>query len=170
MSKEKKYLLPGIPILFIVGALFHFIYELSNENFLVGLISPINESIWEHTKMIVLPMTLYWCIYYKLNKSELNKNTWFFALLISLITSILLVPILYYFYTESFGFESVVIDISILFISLLIGHLLGIHVYENKNSSMNYLISIFLIILIIGVYIIFTINPPNIPLFIPHTY
>ena len=34
----------------IAGTLLHFVYGWSGRNLLVGLVSPVNESVWEHTK------------------------------------------------------------------------------------------------------------------------
>jgi Family of unknown function (DUF6512) len=37
----------------IAGTLQHFVYGWSGQNALVGLVSPVNESVWEHTKLLV---------------------------------------------------------------------------------------------------------------------
>ena len=45
--KPETYTLIGILVLFVVGSLFHFLYSLTGECFIVGLFVPINESIFE---------------------------------------------------------------------------------------------------------------------------
>ncbi len=164
---EKKYLKIGVPILFIIGALFHFLYEWSNNNFFIGLISPINESIWEHTKLSLIPIIIYWTAYYFKNKN-IDKDNWFFALLITILSYIILIPTIYYLYTEAFGIHSLIMDILILLISLILSHILGYHIYKHKKNKVNSVYSILSIILIIIIYIIFTVNPPNLPIFIPN--
>lgn len=42
----------------ILGVLLHFTYEWSNDNPAVGLFSAVNESTWEHLKLIFFPMLL----------------------------------------------------------------------------------------------------------------
>ena len=37
----------------MIGTLSHFFYQWSGENFFVGLLSPVNETIWEHLKAAV---------------------------------------------------------------------------------------------------------------------
>lgn len=56
-SQAKKWILTGIPILFLTGSLLHFAYELSGKNILIALIAPVNESVWEHSKMVLWPVT-----------------------------------------------------------------------------------------------------------------
>ncbi len=42
----------------ILGVLLHFTYEWSGDNLAVGLFSAVNESTWEHLKLIFFPMLL----------------------------------------------------------------------------------------------------------------
>ena len=47
-----------IRYLFVVlfGVFLHFAYELSGNNPIVGLFAPVNESVWEHLKLLFFPM------------------------------------------------------------------------------------------------------------------
>ena len=47
-----KFTILGIVFTVITGTLLHFVYDLSNENPVVGLFAPINESVWEHLKLL----------------------------------------------------------------------------------------------------------------------
>lgn len=40
----------------ILGTLLHFTYEWSQNNAIVGLFSAVNESTWEHLKLLFFPM------------------------------------------------------------------------------------------------------------------
>lgn len=40
----------------ILGVVLHFTFEWANNNILVGTFSPVNESIWEHLKLLFFPM------------------------------------------------------------------------------------------------------------------
>ena len=59
MKQLKAYTIIGIIFTIILGSLSHFFYEWSNNNFFVGLFTPINESTWEHMKLLFFPMLLY---------------------------------------------------------------------------------------------------------------
>ena len=54
MKKEvlKKFTLGGILWTLVIGTLSHFFYQWSGENFLIGLLSPVNETVWEHLKLL----------------------------------------------------------------------------------------------------------------------
>jgi len=162
--KPETYTLIGILVLFVVGSLFHFLYSLTGECFIVGLFVPINESIFEHTKMVVLPIFIWWFIFYLFRKKDLFVNAWFTSALIAMISAIIAIPMLFYFYSQAFGIESLVIDILILLVSLAIGQILGLHYYRH-GKGIEYHFAIFLMIVIIILFAFFTINPPAFPIF-----
>lgn len=166
LSIEEKWILKGIPFIFIIGSFMHFLYDLSGKNIIVGMISAVNESIWEHSKMILLPVILWWCLYYLIigRKNNIDKNKWFTSALVSLFTALISMPMLYYFYTQAFGVEILAVDIGILFVSLLFGQLLGLHFYK-YCKGINFIIPICIFILLILVFILATLYPPTIPLF-----
>lgn len=170
LSAPQKYIIFSIPILFLISSAFHFIYEISNQNILVGMFAPVNESVWEHCKMVILPIITCWTFYYILKKDteDIDKDKWFLGCLISLITSIISIIMLFYFYTSAFGTEILIVDIGILFFAILFGQLLGLHFY-NYSKGINYVISVTSILFIVILFIIFTFNPPKIPLFIDTT-
>ena len=43
----------------IAGVLMHFLYEWTEYNYLAGLISPVNESTWEHLKLLFFPVLIF---------------------------------------------------------------------------------------------------------------
>ena len=40
----------------LLGTLWHFAYAISGDAYFVGLIAPVNESVWEHLKIVYLPI------------------------------------------------------------------------------------------------------------------
>lgn len=162
--KPETYTLLGILVSFAVGSLFHFLYSLTGECFIIGLFVPINESIFEHTKMVVLPVFIWWFIFYLFRKKDLFVNAWFTSALIAMISAIIAIPMLFYFYSQAFGIESLIIDILILLASLAIGQILGLHYYRH-GKGIEYHFAIFLMIVIIILFAFFTINPPAFPIF-----
>lgn len=59
MKKLKLATVIGIIFVLITGSLAHFVYEWSGNNALAGLFTPVNESVWEHMKLVFFPMLLY---------------------------------------------------------------------------------------------------------------
>lgn len=163
---EKKIImslwLSVIPI-FIIGSLLHFVYKWSGENRAVALIAPVNESVWEHLKLLVIPVLISWVLlYYKY--SNINLNVWITALMAALLGGIIIIPMLFYFYTQAFGIESVIIDIIIFFIACVAAQAIGIYVYKN-GIELPVCISSGVIAVIIVSFIVFTISPPDLPIF-----
>ncbi len=166
LKQPEKWIIIGIPALFIIGSAMHFLYNILWKFSAVGLIAPINESIWEHSKMILWPLILWWSLYYRFRakKYEIDISKWFTGALVALVTSLLAMPMLYYFYTGAFGKHLLWVDVAILLIALLFGQLLGLHTYRyGKGINVKFLLAAVSIIIVL--FILFTFFPPHIPLF-----
>ncbi len=59
MKRLKYFTMGGILFVLITGSLAHFLYDWSGNNLIIGLFSPVSESIWEHMKLIFFPMLIY---------------------------------------------------------------------------------------------------------------
>lgn len=164
---SKYYILISSLILFAVGTLFHFLFDILGENFIIGLFVPVNESVWEHCKMVVLPIILWWALYYKYIKktNSINSDKWFTAMLISLVVAIITIPFLFYFYTGAFGVELVVVDIIILFLAILCGQSLACHYYKHTSKCLNKYVAFAIALFIVIIFIIFTVYTPKLPIF-----
>jgi hypothetical protein len=162
--KPETYILLGIPALPLAATLFHFIYSLTGKLFIVGLFAPVNESVFEHMKMVTLPILLWWSLFYLFRKNSLNADVWFGAALSTMVVAVITIPLLYYFYTGAFGTESVVVDIIILFIAVALGQLMGLHFYRYR-SGINAGIAFIIMLAIIIVFAVLTIIPPELPFF-----
>lgn len=80
----------------IVGSLLHFTYEWSGKSLIVGLFSPVNESLWEHLKLGYFSLTLFilvefWVLRNKTQVYFLGKS----AGIISMSIIIVLVAYIY---------------------------------------------------------------------------
>ena len=166
LSRPEQWILLGIPLLFILGSIMHFMYNLLGESVIIGLFAPVNESICEHSKLVVWPMILWWTLYYCFRKKKhpIDKNKWFTGALVALITAFMTMPLAYYFYTGAFGAELLWVDILILLIAVLFGQWLGLHTYRyTKGLNAKYILLIFAGIVLL--FMLLTFFPPRIPLF-----
>ena len=68
-----KWELFGVILVFLLGALLHFVFEWSGESKVVGLIASVNESVWEHFKQGFWPMCLYAAMEYKFLCGHVNN-------------------------------------------------------------------------------------------------
>ena len=98
LGKAERQILVGVPVLFLAGTLIHFLYGLSGEFFLVGLLAPVNESVWEHLKLALWPTTLWWTAGYlwaQRRGRELDAPAWFAAALGALLTTEITIVLLF---------------------------------------------------------------------------
>lgn len=159
-----KILIVSIPILFVLGSILHFAYDFTNKNKLVGLLTPVNESIFEHSKLLLFPLILFWTTLYFFVNENVSVNGYFLAMLISIVSSIIVMIAFYYTYEGILGHNYLLIDIFDLLFSLITGQIVANHFYTYCNSFPYYL-SITMVGLIFIASIYLTLNPIKIPLF-----
>lgn len=160
----EKWILTGIPVLFLSGSLIHFLYDLTGQSTLAALFAPVNESVWEHSKLILWPVILWWPGYYYFCKRPADAGRWFGGALVSLLTALALMPMLYYFYTGAFGREFLWADILILLACLAAGQFLGLHIYR-RSGGISPCVVLTVIAAIVLVFLAFTFFPPHFPWF-----
>lgn len=114
----KIYTAAGILFTLILGTLSHFFYQWSGSFFPVGLVSPVNETVWEHLKLLFFPALLFMLAeqqFLAYRCPQLScKN------LLGLYAGLLSMPVLFYLYTFFTGRSYLWIDITIFIISVLI--------------------------------------------------
>lgn len=172
----KKHLLISVILMFAAGFVLHFLYDWTSAvpllQALLAPLVPINESVWEHGKLALLPLLAWWMIFYFLRAkpASIPAKPWFTAATIALYTSVIAIPLLHYFYTTAFGVQSVLLDILILLIALVFGQLLGVHWLHHRNRlPIPFGLSLLLCALLLGCFFFFTFAPPALPWFTPHT-
>ena len=164
-KKAEKWILWGIPSLFLGGSILHFAYGLHGKRHIVGMFAPVNESIWEHTKLAYIPTVIWWVGYWLKNRKKLTSEPFLSGGLTAVTASIFTVPLLYYFYTGAFGFKSLWIDISLLFLAISTGQLSGLHVFRRAKRGVPIYIAAICLGLLWLLYCIFTFSPPHLPIF-----
>ena len=160
----KNFIIKGIMFVAVTGTFFHFLYDLSGNNIFFGLIAPVNESIWEHTKLIFFPMFIYSLFNVKKIKAEYPCID--YALIIGEITGIISIIVLFYTYSGIIGFNVAFADISIFYISVVSSFYTAYRTAVSCNFSKYKTVLKIVQIIIIFMYLFFTFYPPEIPLFI----
>ena len=147
----------------IIGTIMHFIYRLSGNNILVGIIAPINESIWEHTKLIFFPMLLYSLCF----SGDIKKNYPCItsATYAGTAAGVLLIIISFYTYSGVLGYHNAVIDTLIFYVSVIASFCFVYNITLSCKAEKYSIILQICIISIACAYIIFTFYQPNIALF-----
>lgn len=110
--------LPYLIFSSILGSINHFLYDYSDQNPFTGLFTPINESIWEHMKLLFFPVLLFSVIQFMIQRP--NKAAFWGGRLVGVWISIFSVIFLYYGYSGLLGAHFAFIDILLFFIGILI--------------------------------------------------
>lgn len=171
MNQLKKYTLFGIIFVSVFGTLSHFVYEWSGENTLIGLFFPINESTWEHIKLLFFPMLIY--LLYMQRRLKSYYPDVLPVLFYGLLFGCTLIPVLFYTYSGILGRTVMWFDIAIFYISVLsafffiyrriISEKTGYLFYsphKPKKAGPCLLVLLFFI-----AFIVFTFLPPDIGIF-----
>ncbi len=156
----------GAIFVMIAGSLFHFIYEWSAENPIVGIFGAVNESSWEHLKLLFWPSLLISFLeYIVIGKSIPNFLP---AKAVTLYLGIFLILVLFYTYTGILGKNYLILDILVFIISVLISEYVGYFIMTGDQIFHWKVIqlSVFAILLLAAAFIVFTFYPPALPLFL----
>lgn len=150
----------------ILGVFFHFIYEWSNENPIAALFFPVNESTWEHLKLIFFPILLLSIAEYFL--FGVQYKNFVFVKFLSAVIGMVITVVLFYTYTGVYGKNNDVINILIYFIAMILAYVFS---YRSLRSKRFYgipeQIGFYGFLLLFLMFVIFTLFPPEIELFLP---
>lgn len=147
-----------------VGVLLHFLYDLTGGSILVAPFSAINESIFEHMKLLFFPMFAFALI----QNRYIGKNheDFWCVKLIGILSGTILIPVLYYTLNGAFGTLPDWTNIAIFFLTALISYILETRLFRRENKICNSGENAFLALCLIAVIMAsLTFLPLDIPLF-----
>ena len=125
------FLIIGAVFTIITGTLLHFVYEWSGESLFVGIFSPINESVWEHLKLLFFPMSVWILIGYFIFGKKFK--TYIPSAVIGILSGMILIPMWFYTYTVFTGKPILFLDILSFIISVCVAFFITAHLIENYN-------------------------------------
>ena len=150
----------GFGVATLIGTILHFLYDWTGGCTWVAPFSGVNESTWEHMKLLFWPLLLF-AVIQRLFFQE-QENFWRVKLW-SILLGLLLIPVLFYTYNGAFGKSPDWVNISIFYICTGAVFLFERWAFHNIRSSGRFS---FAAICLVGVlFAVFTFAPPRIPLF-----
>ncbi len=161
-NKIRNYQIVSAIFACILGTLLHFIYEWCGESQSVAWFSAINESVWEHLKLLYFPMLLTTIMGY----CYIGKNTPKFlcAKTLGIIISILFIIIFFYTYTGIIGKSIIFIDIASFFMAVIMGEYVAYKLIMSKIKC-NKIVATVILLVILVAFIIFTYFTPHLGIF-----
>ena len=166
-----KYSLKTIEIISLIaacilGPIFHSMYSWSGENPVAGLFFPVNESTWEHLKIIFFPVLVVSIWEYFILR-ERYKNficVKFLSVLVGMAATI----VMFYTYQGVYGKNSDVMNILIYFVSVGAAYFFSYRMLSRQKlsdaSDRSYYFAFVTMTLL---FVTFSVFPPHFGLFAP---
>lgn len=168
MKLIKKYTIIGTIFVLLTGTLAHFAYEWSGDNYIVGLFTPVNESVWEHMKLVFFPMLLFGLFMIYRFKEDCPCIT--SSLCLGILAGTLLVPVLFYTYTGILGKDIFILDLGTFILSVLTAFLLFFKLTLSCKAKSHTFLLCVLICVLLACFMVFTYYPPDMGIFtVPNT-
>lgn len=155
----------GFLIVCAVGTLLHYCFGWSGRNTLVAAFAGVNESTWEHMKLLYLPYFVYTMVEFTVF-GEPFRN--FFAVKAAAgLTGLLLIPLLHYTIAGMFGAPPAWANVAIFYISTAVMYLVSYRLLTSfalRGGALQ-LAGFALLWTLMFLFILFTYRTPQLPLF-----
>ena len=145
-----------------LGSLLHFLFEWTGA-FSLAPISAVNESTWEHMKILFVPMLIFACVQFHFFRAEYPSFWW--TKLIGILVGILAIPCLFYTFNGAFGKTPDWLNITFFFLSAAAAYFVEYLLFRGNFTLRYSWIAFALLLLLVVLFTAFTFYPPKVPLF-----
>ena len=150
----------------ILGVLLHFTYEWSGDNPAVGLFSAVNESTWEHLKLIFFPMlllTLTESLWAHIQEKPLPEN-FLPARTIGILSGMAFIVVVFYTLNGVLGRNYEFLNIALYFAGVIYA-LRTENRLESRQMCINDYVSMTILAILTVAFFAFTNYPPELGIF-----
>ena len=155
--------LMGFAVTSLGGTLLHFLYEWLGEAVWIAPFSGVNESTWEHMKLLFFPMLLFAIVQSRFFRDR--KDFWCVKLR-GILLGQLLIPVIFYTYNGVIGRSPDWINIAIFFVSAAIAYIYETRLFNAETMRCGLRRTVFLALCIIALlFVVFTFTTPEIGIF-----
>ena len=153
----------GFGVTALGGTLLHFLYDWLGGSLWVAPFSGVNESTWEHMKLLFWPLLLYAVVQSFFFRDR--KDFWCVKLR-GILLGLALIPVLFYTYNGVVGPSPDWLNITIFFISAAAVYLYETRLFEKGTVVCKHPRAAVCLLCLIGVLFgVFTFAPPEIGIF-----
>lgn len=155
--------LAGFAVASFLGTILHFLYDWTGSP-VAALFSGVNESTWEHMKLLFFPMFLF-AIVQSFFVGREYENFWCVKFKGTLL-GLLLIPVIFYTLRGVFGTTPDWVNIAIFFVAAAIAYWYEARLFGQGSQPCPWSKGAFLVLCLIAMaFWVFTFMPPRIPLF-----
>ncbi len=155
----------GIAFTLILGTLLHFTFKWSGNSPVVGMFSAVNESVWEHLKLIAVPILLFAAAgFFTFGRKVPGFAPAYAA---AALAGMLFITVFFCIYTAIFGRHFLIADIAGFVFAVIISFFLArsIIIKGKFTSPFAEQAGAAAIIILFALFIIFTFCPPHASIF-----
>ena len=153
----------GFALTSILGTLLHFLYDWLSGAMWVAPFSGVNESTWEHMKLLFWPMLVY-AIFQSIFFRD-RQDFWSIKLKGTLL-GLIMIPIIFYTYNGVIGKSPDWLNIAIFFISAAIAYIYETRLFNTEGLRCKYpRLALAALAGIAILFVIFTFATPEIGIF-----
>lgn len=166
MSTIGKWEIVGIIFVVVVGTLIHFVYGWSGDMAVVGALAPVNESTWEHLKLLFTPYLLISIVEFCLAGRRLPG--FFDAKAAGAVAGLGTIVALFYTYSGIIGKNYLWADILTFIIGVAVAYAVSLRRLKTyRKSERGFGVpGVIILALFLVAFVVFTFYPPHIGLFL----
>ena len=153
----------GFALSTLAGTLLHFVYDWTQESVLLAPFSGVNESTWEHMKLLYFPLLIFALVQSFFFKEY--RNFWCVKL-VGILTGLVLIPVLFYTYNGAVCKSADWLNITFFFVAAAGTFFVEWALFKMKHWRCKWPWPAFGVICLLGMlFVAFTFAPPPLPLF-----
>ena len=153
----------GFGVTALGGTILHFLYEWLGDAVWIAPFSGVNESTWEHMKLLFWPMLLYAAAQRLLFR---QRQDFWCVKLRGILLGLCLIPILFYTYNGVIGPSPDWINITIFFVAAAISYIYEARLYNGADTvCLSKKLSFSVLCFIAILFIVFTFRTPTVEIF-----
>ncbi|MBQ2252085.1 MAG: hypothetical protein II329_03855 [Clostridia bacterium] len=153
----------GFGVTSLGGTLLHFLYEWTGESPFIALFSGVNESTWEHMKLLFVPMFIFAIVQSFFFK---EREDFWCVKLRGILLGIILIPVLFYTYNGVIGSSPDWINIAIFFICAAISYIYEtVEFRREKSPCISPKLAFLSLCAVAALFVVFTFFTPEIGIF-----
>ncbi len=155
--------LMGFAVTSLGGTILHFLYDWLGESVWIAPFSGVNESTWEHMKLIFWPMLIFAIMQTFFFK---EREDFWCVKLRGILLALVLIPVLFYTYNGVIGKSPDWLNIAIFFVSAAISYIYEARLFHNdKLRCRSPRLALAALFTIAVLFIVFTFFTPTVGIF-----